>query len=235
MQTHFRPRLRFRLATLADLALLESLRRRHSMALGFLSLVTLQDKIRTRRVRLALLEGEPVGFVLHGSLRGPEVRIFQLAVQPVARGLGVGRSLVQTMVRIARRAGAAGVSLRCRDRLEANAFWLDVGFVLQGLEPARQGALCVWVCRLDKIRSCRGAGERAASDDPDDIGTLPFQFHSRWRRCPQCGQPTCGSWSAGSIHRNTCPNCATARNPHAERTARIESRRCQTGRRTSTA
>lgn len=134
-----------------DLAFIDGLRRRHSKALGFLSTVALAEKVRLGQVRLAVAggDGRPVGFLLHGSLRKPEVRVFQLAVDPASRGMGVGRRLVADLVERSAAAGAAGVSLRCREELAANRFWHGVGFDLHDLEPARKGALFVWVRRVD--------------------------------------------------------------------------------------
>lgn len=217
MATHLdrSPRLRFRLATLDDLGFIDRLRKRDSAALGFLSRTALAEKIRLGWVLLAepcavdvtwsersrpsddskpKVDHRPCGFLLHGSLRQPEVRVFQLAVEPAWRGRGVAGRLLRELLRRGRRAGAAGVSLRCREELPANRFWHRSRFTLHDLEPGRRGALYVWVRRL---------GGRPGSQD----GPAKLPFHTRWHACPDCGRWTCGSWTRRGVRRGVCQGC----------------------------
>ncbi|QOV91679.1 GNAT family N-acetyltransferase [Humisphaera borealis] len=136
----------------------------------------------------------PLGFVLHGSLRRREVRVFQLAVDPDVRGLGIARRLLAALLRRCRRSGSFGVSLRCREELAANRFWHRAGFELHDLESGRRGALYVWVRRLLGMK-------RATHDE------LGHRFHSRWHRCPGCGQHTCGSWTSKGVRLGVCDAC----------------------------
>ena len=190
---------RFRPATPDDLAFVDQLRRRDSRALGFLSRSALAEKIRLGLVRVAVVGRRPAGFLLHGSMRRPEVRVFQLAVHPAFRGRGVARRLVGELAARSASAGARGLSLRCREELAANTFWHAAGFELHDLEPARRGALFVWVRRLP-ARPAESAGPAEPAD--------PFRFHSRWHPCPKCGRMTCDTWSAGGVRRRACADCA---------------------------
>ena len=185
----------FRTARVEDLAFLDDLRRTDSQSLGFFSRTALLEKIHAGMVRVASLFGRRTGFIMHGSLRRAEVRLFQVAVLPDQRGLGIGRAMVEELLRVAAKAGAAGVSLRCRDRLPANGFWHEAGFELLNLESARRGSLYVWVRRVRKEGQARNAA---------------FEFHSRWHDCPNCGVKTCGAWVKGGVRRALCATCVKA-------------------------
>ena len=215
------PAPRLRSATPADLAFLDRLRRQDSKALGFLSRSALAEKVRLGLVRVATVGGRAAGFLLHGSMRRPEVRVFQLAVDPAHRGRGVGRRLVGELVARSAAAGARGLSLRCRQELSANAFWHAAGFELHALEPARRGALFVWVRRVGGSEEGRptargetdergvGGGCRVTACQHGPRGRAePFRFHSRWHPCPRCGRITCDTWSAGGVRRRVCGACA---------------------------
>lgn len=194
------PAVEIKLAVPADVPFLDRLRRRDSTALGFLSSTALAQKVRLGVVSVATVDGRPAGFLLHGSMRGPEVRVFQLAVDPAFRGGGVGRRLVADLIRRCVASGKAGLSLRCRDRLTANRFWHKAGFALHDLEPARRGALFVWVRELTPGRKGDGVAHEVTM----------FRFHSRWHACPRCDRPTCDTWGAGGIRRATCDRCSCA-------------------------
>src|SRR3954452_11940830 len=128
----------------ADLPYVVHLQKRHADALGFLPRAALAEKIERGQVWLSLENGEPAGFLHHGSLAVPEVRIFQAAVQYDARRRHLGLSLVQRVVDRAAAAGARGISLRCLSFLDANAFWEAAGFALLATEPGAKGVLNVW-------------------------------------------------------------------------------------------
>jgi ribosomal protein S18 acetylase RimI-like enzyme len=213
----------------SDLAYVVALQKRNHEALGFIPRAALAEKIDLGRIWLATENGDPAGFLHHGSLAVPEVRIFQAAVQYDARRRHLGLALVADLVARARAAGAAGVSLRCLDFLDANDFWTAAGFRLVATEPGARGTLNVWGCLL-------GAGRRdKGTRGPGDEGTAPgadaassslvsvspcrlvpaspssFSFHSRIHPCPRCGAPTTDTWTRGAVRRRVCVRCVTLR------------------------
>src|SRR4051794_17721498 len=99
-------------ATPKDLAYVVHLQKKHGDAIGFLPRLALEEKIDLRRVWLARDNGEPAGFLHHGSLAKPEVRIFQAAIQYDARRRHMGLALVGDLLDRAAAGGARGVSLR---------------------------------------------------------------------------------------------------------------------------
>ena len=177
----------------ADLAFVVILQKAYAAALGFLPRRALEEKIRLGQVLLARAAGRRAGFLHHGSLARPEVRVFQIAVTPCARGKGVGRALVDCLLRRAAEAGAAGVSLRCLSFLDANQFWRAAGFRLHATEPGAKGTLNVWVRRV--------SGKRGGSR---------FEFASRVHGCPGCGGATVDTWVRGARRLAFCPACVAA-------------------------
>jgi hypothetical protein len=178
----------------ADLAYVVHLQKKHHHALGFIPRVALQQKIDLGRIWLATENGEPAGFLHHGSLAGEEVRIFQAAVQYDARRRHLGLALVRHLLHRSAAAGARGVSLRCLSSLEANDFWRVAGFNLLTTEPGARGTLNVWTRRL-------------SATPPDAPRGGPFTFSSRLHRCPSCGEQTMDTWTRGAVRRRVCPRC----------------------------
>ena len=218
-----------RAATPADLAYVVSLQKRNHEALGFIPRAALAEKIDLGRIWLAAENGDPAGYLHHGSLAVPEVRIFQAAVQYDARRRHLGLALVADLVARARAAGARGVSLRCLDFLDANDFWLAAGFRRLATEPGARGTLNVWGRVLeggggrDKetggqgYKGTEGGGGGGGGNVPlspcllvplsDSSGSADFAFHSRIHPCPRCGAATTGAWTRGAVRRRVCARC----------------------------
>ena len=184
---------RVSLATGDDLPFVVALQKANGQALGFIPRLALAQKIDLGQVLVARVGGTLAGFLHHGSLRRPEVRIFQAAVVRGGRRRGVGAALLRRLLRRAEAAGAAGASCRCLSFLPANQFWAAAGFTIFATEPGAKGTLHVWVKRF-------GAG----------AGPTPFPFASRVRACPGCGAGTVGTWVRGARRLALCPNCVAA-------------------------
>ena len=173
----------------ADLAYVVSLAKRHPFELGFVQRSALARKIELGRIDLALENGEPCGFIHHGSFANPrtpgEARVFQAAVQYDARRRHHGLNLVASFLAKAESAGVRGVSLRCLEALDANAFWAEAGFERGGVEPGAKGPLVVWRRRLGG----------------------PLDWSSRLHPCPACGDLTTDTWTPGPRRHRTCAAC----------------------------
>ena len=181
-----------RQAAPADLAYVVALQKRNHEALGFIPRAALAEKIDRGQILLARENGDPAGFLHHGSLAVPEVRIFQAAVQYDARRRHHGLALVADFVARAREAGARAASLRCLDVLDANDFWTAAGFERLGTEAGARGTLNVWGRRI---------GQAGVDDD--------LAFHTRVHPCPRCGLPTMDTWTRGAVRRRLCARCVT--------------------------
>jgi GNAT superfamily N-acetyltransferase len=178
-------------AAARDLPFVVAMQKQHASALGFIPRMALGEKIARQQIWLARVGGKPAGFLHHGSLARPEVRIFQAAVCPAVRRKRLGIALVNDLLRRAAGAGAKGVSLRCLETLDANAFWRAAGFRRLATEPGGKGTLNVWVKRL---------------------GAHPgrFGFASRVHACPGCGTPTVDTWVRGARRLSLCEGCVAA-------------------------
>lgn len=206
-----------RTATPADLAYVVKLQKAYGDALGFIPRAALAYKIDRCRVHLALENGEPAGYLHHGSMAAsPEVRIFQAAIQYDARRRHLGLALVDDLICRAIAADARAVSLRCLSQLDANDFWRAAGFRLQGTEPGAKGTLNVWGrvlgeegCASDVVGPAGPGSDvvTAAAAVPRPRG---FSFHSRLHPCPGCGRWTTDTWARGARRFALCPACLVA-------------------------
>ena len=180
----------------SDIPFIVALQKANGHALGFLPRQALAEKVRNGQVLVGWLGGVRAGFLHHGSLARPEVRVFQIAVAPQVRGRGLGLALVGALLQRAEAAGAKGLSLRCLEALDANRFWRAVGFRLHATEPGAKGTLNVWVRRL--------------GHDADATRGGRFSFASRVHSCPGCGSATVDTWVRGARRLALCRGCVEA-------------------------
>ena len=100
-------------------------------ALGFLPERAYKEAADQGKLLIALAQDASgssyAGHLLHGGVF-PQVKIFQIFTVPQFRGNGVGRRLVETIVRSAERLQFMSVSAKVADDLTANAFWEHLGF-----------------------------------------------------------------------------------------------------------
>lgn len=192
-----------------DLSYVVALQKKHHQALGFLPRVALEQKIELGRIWLATENDEPAGFLHHGSLARPEVRIFQAAIQYDAQRRHLGFALVNDLIARARAAGAEAISLRCLSFLEANAFWSAAGFHLLAQEPGAKGTLNVWGMKLIREEP----GRIIIPGDVEEAGAAKasFAFHSRLHPCPRCGVTTMDTWKRGARRHGLCAACVAVR------------------------
>jgi DNA-binding MarR family transcriptional regulator/N-acetylglutamate synthase-like GNAT family acetyltransferase len=121
---------------------------------------------------IAELDGEPVGcvFCMHRDDNTAQLRL--LLVEPKARGLGIGRRLVDECVRFARRSGYQSIRLWTNDVLtSARRIYEAAGFRLVDEEPHHSfGHDLVgqtWELRLEVARPRPGQPESEdGSDEP---------------------------------------------------------------------
>lgn len=182
------------LARSQDLAYVVHLQKKFGQAIGFLPRAALSEKIELQRIWIARENGQPAGYLHHGTLATPEVRIFQAAIQYDARRRRLAAGLVEHFVCRAQAAGAYGVSLRCLAHLDANEFWEAVGFRRIASEPGAKGRLNVWT---------RDLRRHPSADE--------FTFASRLHPCPGCGDMSVDTWTRGGIRHRSCPACCAAR------------------------
>jgi ribosomal protein S18 acetylase RimI-like enzyme len=118
-----------------DLSRILVLLKQAKRTVGFLTDEAVQQRIRKGTLLVALVQREIVGYLLY-DLPSDNVTIRQLAVDPQARNLGVGRGLVEELAN--RYHGVrSGLRLWCRRDYEANVVWDRLGFSPRGERRGR--------------------------------------------------------------------------------------------------
>lgn len=107
------------------IAYVDSMQRKNAEALSFYPRCVFERESARGRIFLALLNGEPCGYLYVGAL-GVDVKCHQVCIQYDARRRLYGASLVAAMEQYAR--DAATITLRCGFDLDANSFWREMGY-----------------------------------------------------------------------------------------------------------
>jgi DNA-binding MarR family transcriptional regulator/predicted GNAT family N-acyltransferase len=105
------------------------------------------------RFWIAERDGEPLGSICLVKGPGESAQLRLLLLEPAARGLGLGRRLVEACIAFAREAGYPDIMLLTEQRLTvARAIYAKAGFVLESSGPYGfdEGAIAeTWRLRLD--------------------------------------------------------------------------------------
>lgn len=116
----------------------------HRNELGFVRRPTLIEAIDRSEILIAKRNGNIIGFVEYRHRRDDQTTLYNIAVFPEYRRLGVGRKLVQSLVTEARKRNKQYISLKCPEDLTANQFYEVLGFHLQEIEPGKHRRLKIW-------------------------------------------------------------------------------------------
>jgi GNAT superfamily N-acetyltransferase len=117
---------------------IDKLQKENSYAVGFIQRTIWDDYVfGGKRNFVAFIcekNGDRVGYILltPGMGRGSYAKIQQIAVQEDARRLEYGTLLIEAVRKFCNRFNRVGVTLRCRSDLDANRFWLALGFTNYG-------------------------------------------------------------------------------------------------------
>lgn len=139
-----------RRATPADITFVRSLAKRHTDAVGFLPTAAVEWYLDAGGVSIAVDNGQPAGYLLCRDALASSTAIrpiLQAAVCYDARRRRHGLALVDRLAADAQDAGRKVLQLKCREELEANAFWAAAGFTAVGWQDAgrrRAGRVLVW-------------------------------------------------------------------------------------------
>ncbi len=126
------------------------LHQRNSEQLGLLPKDKMRWYVERDQVFTVREGGDLCGYLIAG-MKAPWARIWQACVEYDLRGLGHGRVLVEQLRKEALARGCTGITLRCRDGMEANWFWGALGFLIMRTVPGggrRNKPLNVWALRI---------------------------------------------------------------------------------------
>ena len=115
-------------ASTTDMTYIDHLQKKNAEDLSFYPLSVLEREVLNRRVVLAEVNDEPAGYLYHGSLASPILRIHQACIQYDLRGYLYGAALVRWLADLGRAAGSSEIALRCGSDIAANGFWRAMGF-----------------------------------------------------------------------------------------------------------
>lgn len=106
---------------------IDSLQRKNAESLSFYPRAVFEREQSKGRLFLGMLNGEPCGYLYVGSGAG-DVKCHQVCIQYDARRRLYGATLVAAMEQYALDSKADSITLRCGFDLEANEFWLSLGY-----------------------------------------------------------------------------------------------------------
>jgi ribosomal protein S18 acetylase RimI-like enzyme len=112
--------------------------------LGFVRRPALIEAIDRSEVLLAKQNGNIIGFVEYRHRQDEQTTLYNIAIVPEYRRLGIGRKLVQVLVAEAIERKKRYISLKCPEDLIANQFYEALGFQLHEVEPGKQRRLKIW-------------------------------------------------------------------------------------------
>lgn len=127
--------------------IVDSLQKEHRDELGFLPFSALRNKLEEKRIFLGLKQDCPIGYIILGSNRKPDVHISQICVDKQYRGNHFGLELVKFAENYTLCGSATGIIARCRCDLKANKFWPKIGFTCIAIElggKTRNLELNIW-------------------------------------------------------------------------------------------
>lgn len=162
-------------ATIADMPYIDSLQKKFSEQIAFLPRPALVWYLERQCVRIAIENGDPIGYVLsHWRLRWcPTIRpIIQAAVQLDARRLGHASLMIELVSADALHAGQRAVQANCVEGPELDPFWVASGFLDLGYLPVTN-------VRRRNLRCWR---RFVAEDRPADLIMLPKRHGMMSRR-----------------------------------------------------
>lgn len=120
-----------RAATAADLLLIRDLQSKHANEIGYLPPAATQREVEWGHVLTGHINADDVGFLLVQPTLGGQhttAAIIQACVRMDAQRMKVGLELVKEVARKAAAAGSLVLQCWCRQDLEANLFWHELGF-----------------------------------------------------------------------------------------------------------
>lgn len=123
-----------RTSTINDMSFIDKMQKENSYAVGFIQKTVWEKYVfggeRNFVVFICEKNKDRVGYILLTPGKGINTyaKIQQIAIQEDARRLDYGTALIHTVRMFCEKLGRIGVTLRCRQDLEANSFWKMLGF-----------------------------------------------------------------------------------------------------------
>ena len=141
-------RIIIRVARQRDLNSINALANTHRRELGFVRKVTLAASIRRQEILAAENDYQVVGFVHYHHRRDKQTTLYNIVVLSDSRHRGVGKRLINALVKESRSLDKRWIVLKCPSELPANKFYRHIGFQRWRKEPGKRRVLIVWRLRI---------------------------------------------------------------------------------------
>ena len=106
---------------------IDMLQKKNAEALSFYPKQVFEREQKNGRLFLGLLNGQPCGYLYVGAAGG-DVKCHQVCIEYDARRKLYGAMLATVMEQYAKDAYSNSITLRCGFDLDANKFWLEMGY-----------------------------------------------------------------------------------------------------------
>lgn len=116
----------------------------HRRELGFVRRPSLSEAIIRSEIFVAKKNGSILGFVDYRHRKDRQTTLYNIAVLPQYRNLGVGRKLIEALVAEAKKLDQSCILLKCPEELSANKFYEALRFQLREVEPGKHRRLNIW-------------------------------------------------------------------------------------------
>jgi hypothetical protein len=140
-------------AVIEDLLYIDYLQKKNAEDLAFYPSVVFEREILNARILLALVNGEPAGYMYHGSVSSRKIKIHQACIQYDLRGYMYGSELVKWLINLGKSAHAHEINLRCGSDIAANGFWRTMGFQCQSVTQGgarRMRDINAWTLEIEQ-------------------------------------------------------------------------------------
>lgn len=133
-----------RKATLQDLEAIKQIADANKEAIGFVLRPALAQNIEQGWVLVAEKGGVVIGFANYRHRRDEQTTLYEICVAEEHRGNGVGRALLEALMKECRDLGKGYLRLKCPVGSEANAFYASLAFEQLGRERGKNKELILW-------------------------------------------------------------------------------------------
>jgi GNAT superfamily N-acetyltransferase len=137
-------RFQIRLGTVGDAYTCQRLTRQFRSEFPFVTLASLRETAARGSLHIALLDGEPVGFVSYRKCRDGWQTVYELCVKREVHGLGIGRALLYSV--------PCPIRLKTTvDNTRANKFYANAGMKLVETVQGKKRPLNIYHMRVLSI------------------------------------------------------------------------------------
>ncbi len=134
---------------LTDLDAIKRIADSRKNELGFVLRPTLAESIAREELFVAEMDDQVVGFVDFHMRRDKQITLYHIATVVDRQREGLGRGLIAALSVLGRDRDASRILLKCPAGLEANQFYISLGFTLHETQNGRKRALNVWTLELN--------------------------------------------------------------------------------------